>query len=148
MSLEAALEDGLADLGVERRERVVKEVDVRAAVGRARDGDALLLAAAEVDAALADLGLIACGQDADVARELAGVDDLRVGRVALGLGLARAHAVRLAREDDVLAHARVEHPRGLRNVGDATAHVHAAAVRHLAQLAEQRLHKRRLAAAD
>ena len=107
----------------------------------------LLLAAREVDATLANLGCVAGRQDADVGRELARVDNARIGGFALRRALVGAHAVRLAGKDHVLAHARVEHPRGLRHVGHAAADVHAAAVRHLAELAQHGLHERALAAA-
>jgi hypothetical protein len=48
--LEAPVEERGADVGVEGGQRVVQQVDVRLAVHRARDADALLLATTEVDA--------------------------------------------------------------------------------------------------
>ena len=53
------VEDVRGGVGVEGGERVVEEVDVGVAVGRAGDRDALLLSAREVDAVLADHRLVA-----------------------------------------------------------------------------------------
>ena len=46
-------------VAVERRGRLVEQQDRRAFQDGARDGDALLLAAGELEAALADLGVVA-----------------------------------------------------------------------------------------
>ena len=50
---------------VERRGRLVEDQDRRRLEDGAGDGDALLLAAGEFQAALADLGLVAVGQRLD-----------------------------------------------------------------------------------
>ena len=59
---DAAVEEVAPDVRVDGRERVVKHVDVRVRVRRARERDPLLLAARERDALLADLRLVAGGQ--------------------------------------------------------------------------------------
>ena len=46
---EDVVEDGLADVRVQRRERVVEDLDVRVDVDRAADVDTLLLTAGEGD---------------------------------------------------------------------------------------------------
>src|SRR6516164_3627762 len=48
-------------VAVERRGRLVEDQDRRALEDRARDGDALLLAAGELETALAHFGLVALG---------------------------------------------------------------------------------------
>ena len=62
-ALERALHDRLA-LGVERARRLVEDQDPRVLQQRARDGQALPLAAGEVDAALAEPRAVAVGQRA------------------------------------------------------------------------------------
>src|SRR5580765_6635249 len=52
-------------MAVERRGRFVEQQDRRALEDRARDGDALLLAAGKLQAALADLRFITFGRAAD-----------------------------------------------------------------------------------
>jgi hypothetical protein len=76
--LDYILKDVAADMHVDGRQRVVQDVDVRVGVRRARDGDALLLAAAQIDALLADLravagwqGLRACASFCRARRALA-----------------------------------------------------------------------------
>lgn len=59
----------LADVGVDGRQRIVEEDERLGAVGGARQRDALLLAARQVDALLADLGAVARRQQANVGRE-------------------------------------------------------------------------------
>ena len=49
-------------LRVDRRRRLVEDQDRRVLEERARDGDALALAAGELRAALAELGLVALRQ--------------------------------------------------------------------------------------
>jgi len=64
-ALGEALERGLdrsLGLRVERRRRLVEDEDGRVAENRARDCDALLLAAGEAVAALADDGVVAVGE--------------------------------------------------------------------------------------
>ena len=98
-------------LVVERARRLVEHEDRRVAQHRARDRDALLLAAGEAVAALADDGVVALGQRRDHvmdARRLRRGLDLLVGRVRL-------------REAEVLAHRRVEEIRLLRDDADEVA---------------------------
>ena len=54
---DATVKEVLADLGVHRRQRVVKEVNVGVVVDGTGKGHPVLLAAAQVDALLANLGL-------------------------------------------------------------------------------------------
>ena len=54
-------------------ERVVQQYDVGLVVGGPGEADPLLLAAAEVDAVLPDLGLVAAGEDLQVGVEGAGL---------------------------------------------------------------------------
>ena len=54
--------DVLLGVAVERRGRLVEHQDRRALEDGAGDGDALLLAAGELEAALADLGVVALRQ--------------------------------------------------------------------------------------
>ena len=56
--VEALLDRGL-DFQIERRGRLVKDEDRRVLQQHARDGDALALSARQLDAALANMGLIA-----------------------------------------------------------------------------------------
>src|SRR5437660_247429 len=82
---------------VERARRLVEDQDRRVAQDRARDRDALLLAAGEAVAALADHGVIAVGQARDQvvdARRARGLLELRVARVG-------------TRETQVVAHGGV-----------------------------------------
>ena len=113
-------------LRVERREHVVQDAQLARRVRGARDGDALLLAAAQRDAALADLGGVAVGQRCEVGVQLAAPQHLGVPSGVEGLA-----------EDDVLAHGRVEDPRRLRAVGRA-ARCHQWAALALDHLAEHR----------
>ena len=87
---------GLGDIGSEARAdervgagidgggRVVEDQHLRLLEQRARDAQALLLAAGDVRAALLDVGVVAVGEGADKVvrlRELAGRDELLVRRV-------------------------------------------------------------------
>ena len=54
--------DRLFRLRIERRRRFVEDQDRRVLQQRARDRDALLLAAGQLQAALADFGFVAVGQ--------------------------------------------------------------------------------------
>ena len=148
VALDAVLEDGLADLGVKRAQRVVEQHDVRAAVGGARDGHALLLAPAEVDSALADLGRVACRQDGQVGAQRARIKHGLVGGLARRFGETAADAMHLARKNDVAPDACVQNPSRLRHVGNSAANNDAAAVGNLRQLAKNRAYERRLARAD
>ena len=94
---------------VDRRRRVVEDQDPRVGQERARDRDALALAAAERQPALADARLVALGQPLDEVVGLCaprGQLDLLRRRVRPGVG-------------DVLAHRRAEQERGV--VDDAIA---------------------------
>jgi hypothetical protein len=125
----------LADVRVDGRQRIVEQHDRLLAVRGARNRNALLLAARQVDAALADLGLVAGGEQREIGPQTARVEHAVVARL-----------VDLARENDVVAHARVHNPRRLRHVGDAAIDRDATgANRHLVQ--QQRQH-RALATAD
>mmetsp|Transcript_15581 Transcript_15581/g.24246 ORF Transcript_15581/g.24246 Transcript_15581/m.24246 type:complete len:1269 (+) Transcript_15581:1003-4809(+) len=122
------------DVGVHRRERVVEHVEVGVGVGGPGEGHALLLAAAEVDALLADLGGVARGQHGQVRAQRAGrqhlVVPLPVERPAHG---------------DVPAQRGVHDPRALRHVGHAPPQGHAAL--HPGHLAQQQRGQGALAAA-
>lgn len=54
VALNALAEDAVADMGVDGRERVVQQVHISISVHGTRHGDALALAATQVDAALAN----------------------------------------------------------------------------------------------
>ena len=78
------LDEVALGLRVDRRHRVVEHDDARARDERARERDALALAAREVDAALADQRVVAVGQLGGELRDagrLAGGDDLVPRRV-------------------------------------------------------------------
>jgi hypothetical protein len=68
--------DVLSDVGVDRRQRVVEQVEVGVVVDCPGQADALLLAAGQVDPLLADLRLVPAGQDVQVGLERARFDDL------------------------------------------------------------------------
>ena len=105
--LERLLDEPLG-LRVERRGRLVEHQDRRVPQHGARDRHALLLAAREAVAALADDGLVAVGKRGDQLVDLRGprrLLDLLVG----GVGL---------REAEVLAHGRVEEIGLLRDDAD------------------------------
>ncbi len=78
---------GALGLGVERARRLVEDEHRRVAQDRAGDRDALLLAAGEAVAALADDGVVAVGQRRDEVVDLRGARgrlELLVGRVGPG----------------------------------------------------------------
>mmetsp|Transcript_27249 Transcript_27249/g.63729 ORF Transcript_27249/g.63729 Transcript_27249/m.63729 type:complete len:661 (-) Transcript_27249:1601-3583(-) len=125
------VEDPVADLGVERAERVVEDERVGLRVDRACDRNARLLPTGQVDPALADLGRVVVGQRLEVVLEAARLDRAPVLLL-----------VPLAAEDDVLAEGLVKDPRRLRDVRDATLHGHLAAP--LFELAQERRAERRL----
>ena len=77
--------DRLLGRGVERGGRLVEDQDRRILQQRARDRDALLLAAGELEPALADLGLVAVGQRHDEVVDVRGARRLLTSsRVASG----------------------------------------------------------------
>ena len=85
-------------LGVERAGGLVEDEDARVGEDGAGDGEALALAAGELDAALADDGVVAFGEalgELVDAGDAAGLQELLLG----GVG---------AREEDVLADGAVE----------------------------------------
>ena len=96
-------------------ERVVHEVDVRAGVHRARDGDALLLPTGQRHPALADVREVFVREHVEVLLELARRDGLLVLFLVVGLT-----------EEDVLADGAVEDPRLLRDVRDGPGDFHLA----------------------
>ena len=71
---------------VERRGRLVEQQDRRRLEDRARDGDALLLAARQLQAALADLRLVAVRQRAD---EVVDLRELRGLAISSSVALQR-----------------------------------------------------------
>jgi hypothetical protein len=84
--LEGRLHEGLA-LGVEGAGGLVEDEDAGVLEDRAGDREALPLPAGEVDAALAEVGVVAGGQDADElvgVGGLGGLDDLVVGGAGAG----------------------------------------------------------------
>ena len=103
-SPKAALDHGLG-LGIERAGGFVENEDARLGQQSARDGEALPLAAGELDAALADNGVVALGKafgELIHARGTAGKEELLI----TGIG---------AREQDVLADGAVEEKRLLQH---------------------------------
>ena len=63
ITCDAVGEDVLSNMDVHGRKRVVHDVQVSISIRSARHADALLLAAAQVDALLADLCLVPCRQN-------------------------------------------------------------------------------------
>ncbi len=118
--LEARLDLALG-LGVERGGRLVEHQDARALQDHARDRDALLLAAREFQAALADRAPVAVGQRGDE------IVDARAPRRLGDLVLAGAGAA-IA---DVVADRIVEQHRVLRHDADGAAQ---AVLAHVAQI--------------
>ena len=100
--------DLLLGVAVERRGRLVEQQDRRPLEDGPRDGDALLLAAGELQAALADLGLVTLRRHADE------IVDLGEPRRFLDLGIARLPAA----VPDVVADGVVEQDRVLRDHAD------------------------------
>jgi hypothetical protein len=74
-----------ADGGVDRRERVVEHERRRARVNGASERNALLLAAAEIDSLLANLGRVAGWKDGKIGRQRARADN-----AVITLGVKRA----------------------------------------------------------
>ena len=93
--------------GVQRRRRLVEQQDRRVLENRARDGDALALAAGELRALFADVGVVAVGelQDEVVSMRLA---RRRLDLVIGGAGLAERDVVadRAAKQKDILRNER------------------------------------------
>jgi len=86
--VDGPLDDALR-LGVERGRRLVEHEDLRVADERARDGHALLLAARELDAAVADLRLEAVRERAhevERVRQFRGALDVRAARARAAVG--------------------------------------------------------------
>ena len=108
-------------VAVERRGRLVEQQDRRALQNGAGNGDALLLAARQFQAALADFGLVALGRAPDEAV------DLRLARRLLDLGVARIPAA----VADVVADGVVEQHGILRHHADGGAQ---RSLRHIADV--------------
>ena len=107
--------------GVHRRRGVVEDQHARVGEHRARDGDALTLAARERVAVLADHRLVPVGQRLD-----------EVGRARERGGAAHLVEVRLGvGERDVLAHAVAEQERVLEHDADRAANVAEVEVAHV-----------------
>ncbi len=138
----------LLGVAVERRSRLVEQQDRRAFQDGAGDGDALLLAAGEFQAALADLGLVAFRREADEAV------DLRLPRRLLDLGVGRipAAVADIVADGVVEQHGVLRHhadggaQRRLRDVADILAVDQDAAAGDIVE-AEQQPRDRRLAGA-
>ncbi len=109
-------EDRRLGLGVDGGERVVEHQDRRLAHEGAGEGDALPLAAGELDAALADDGVEALGSDCTSARTSASSAAWRMVSVPSGaLGIVERVA-------DVARDRRREQERVLLRIADAGAH--------------------------
>ncbi len=140
--------DFLLGVAVERGGRLVEQQDRRAFQDGARDGDALLLAAGQFQAALADFGLVALGAELDE------IVDLREPRGLLDLGIARIPAAvadivadRVVEQHGVLRdHADGRAQRYLRHVADILTVDQDAAAGDVVE-AEQQPRDRRLAGA-
>ena len=126
------VEDALADMRVESGQRIVQHVNVSVGVYRSGEADALLLAAGQVDALLADFGRVACRHQLQVARE-------RTRAYHLFVETLVDAGVRTLSEQDVVAHGRVLDPRLLRHICSRAAHLQSS-VAIVVQLAIQRLH--------
>ncbi len=86
-----------ADGGVDRRERIVEHERRRARVDGARECNALLLAAGQVDTLLANLGRVAGGQNGKVGSQRARADD-----ACVALGVKRATVENIVADGRVL----------------------------------------------
>ena len=133
--VDALAQDVLCHVRVHRRERVIEHEESRVRVHGTRDADALLLPTGQVDAALADLGAIACRQRGDI---------------GLQPGHRQCALVPLAdkrqADDDVFAERRIKDPCLLRHIPDPPLrHAHAPGGHF--ELGQQSGDKRALAAA-
>ena len=93
--------------GIERGGGLVEQDDRRIFDQRARDRDALTLAARNLEAVLADLGIIACGKAHDEIMRMRGLgrgDDFRLGGARLAECDVLTHGG--TEQEDVLAHGR------------------------------------------
>ena len=111
----ALLEQRLPDVRVDRRQRVVEQVDVGVGVHCTSERDTLLLATAEVDATLTDFRLIAAGEHGNVGAQLARLQHSVVALLVEG-----------PPEDHIVAQSVVDNPCALRDVGDLSVGAHAA----------------------
>ena len=121
--------------GAHGRERIVQKVDIDVLIHRPRQRHPLLLAAAEIDPTLADLGRVPRRQDVQVVLQRAGINHLVVPVLV----------VRSA-EGDIVAQRAVHDEGGLGGVGDGA--VDPDLPLELDQLAEHRVQQRGLARAD
>jgi hypothetical protein len=121
------VEDVLGHVRVDCAERVVEQDYVGPGVDGPGQAHSLLLSAGQVDALLANLGLIAGGQNAQVLGQRAALNDLCVEAL-----------VELAAEQNVPLHSVVYDPGLLRHVGHRAVDVDAASeLVHLADHARQ-----------
>ncbi|KEG06367.1 hypothetical protein DQ04_14381020 [Trypanosoma grayi] len=126
--------DALADVGVQRGERVVQQVQLAVGVHRTGEAHACLLPAAQVDALLANLCLHPACQQLQVCLQLAHAHHL-----------AQPLRVLRGEEEHIVAQRCIHDPRLLRYVRHVAGGPHVT-VRHLV-LAQQRPQQCRLAAA-
>ena len=102
---EHPIEQLLADVHVDGRQRVVQKVEICLAVRSARHGHSLSLATRQVDAPLSDFGLVARWQHLEVRLECAGIEHRVVSRIIEWLA-----------EQDVVPESGVLNPRSLCHV--------------------------------
>lgn len=127
-AVDALVHEMLGYVGVHRAQRVVEQVDVGLAVERPSDADASTLAAAQVDALLADDGELAVREEREVLVEAAGAH----------------HSVELVRliwlaKEDVLLDSGREYPRLLGHVeGLAVEENVPALLSHLAEYGQKK----------
>ena len=149
---EALLDRGL-DLAVERRGRLVEHEDRRVLQDHAGNRDALPLAAGQLDAALADMSVVAAAAELVLEledevvrmRQARRLDDLRVGRA--GAAVADIVADRTVQKRGVLRHHRdLRAQRILRDAGNVLAVDEDAAALEIEEAQEQ-VNQRRLASA-
>ncbi|RNE96704.1 hypothetical protein TraAM80_09673, partial [Trypanosoma rangeli] len=127
--------DPLANVGVQRGERVVQEVQLAVGVHRPRETHARLLPPAQVDALLANLGLHPARQQPQVRLQLA-----HAHRLPQPPGVLRS------KEKYILTQRRVHDPWLLRHVRNASRGPHTTA-RHLV-LPQQCRQERRFTASS
>lgn len=129
------VEDVLADVRIDRTQRIVEHVDVGLGVEGARQTDALLLPARQVDTALSDLGLFARRPYSQVLLERTRVQNPLV-ELLVELGI----------EQNVVFYGSVLNPGLLRNVGGGAVHCYAPLAVHFVHFSEQTGQQARFAA--
>ena len=95
----ALIENVRPHVGVDGTQNIIEEHDVSVSVARTRQVDTLLLPAAQVDSALANLGGIAVREEGDVRTQGARVEDSLVPR-----------GVEFRAKEDILTQRRVRKP--------------------------------------